>query len=540
MPRVTDLKIWIRLVGAIWLMLVIAWNGLIFWESSVNRQTAIDQAKQFSLSMHEATLAGLTAMMVTKNMSKREIFLDQVKQLSVIRDLKVAPGEAVTSTYLPDHPKDNVSLDTNEEQVLKTGNEYVSIQSDEKGEYLHVVRPARNMQNYLGKNCTKCHEAPEKAVLGIVSMKISLNHVNEAVTTQRTKSLLAATLLSIPLLIFIYIFIRNVVTKPLEKMTAGLSDIAHGEGDLTRRLEVRSQDEIGQASSVFNEMMAKFSALVRHVGESAAEVSGAARELSAGAGQVADRSHRQKDTSMAASGSVDKMVSSIGSIAQSTEEVHVQSRESLLRSEEGNRSLSQLIGEVSAVESTVNQIAGSVKEFVDSTRAIAGMTQQVKDIANQTNLLALNAAIEAARAGEQGRGFAVVADEVRKLAEKSASSASEIDAITRTLSGQSDDVQLSVQSGLTHLESSRRSMDTVASVLAEASGSVTQVGEGLDTIANATDEQRRVSQEVAASIESIVDMARENDEAIERTAAAARRLEDLASNLQGIVGRFKT
>jgi len=539
MAKIADLKIWVRLTAAIWVMLVLAWTSLIFWESYVNRTTAIEQAKGFSLSMHEATLAGLTGMMITGTVGQRDVFLDQIKQLSVIRDLQVVRGEAVTKMFGPGTAKDAHATDPVEDRVLATGEEFSQVQSDSKGEFLRVVRPAKAQKNYLGKDCLMCHQVPEGTVLGIVSMKISLDQVNAAVSAQRVKSLLAAVLLSIPLLAFIYLFVRNVVTTPLEHMVSGLRNIAKGEGDLTQRLEVRGGDEVGQAASAFNDMMAKIAALVRQVGESARQVSSAAHELVANSRQVADSSHRQNDTSTTAAASVEQMVSAIASIAQSTEAVHDQSRDSLRRSEEGNVSLSRLIGEVSVVETTVREIAESVQQFVDSTVAITNMTREVKDIADQTNLLALNAAIEAARAGEQGRGFAVVADEVRKLAEKSAGSASEIDAITRALTQRSDAVQRSIQNGLEHLASSQDSMEAVAMVLGEASGSVTRVGEGLDAIANATEEQRRVSGQVAANIESIASMARENNGAIEQTATAAQRLERLAAALQDTVGRFR-
>jgi methyl-accepting chemotaxis protein len=540
MVRIADLKIWLKLTVAIWLMLVLAWTALIFWESHVNRQTAIEQATEFSLSMHEATLAGLTGMMITGTVSQREVFLDQIKQLSIIRDLRVLRGEAVTKLFGPGTAKDNQAGDAVEQQVLSSGQGYSEVQSDASGEFLRVVRPAKASKSYLGKDCILCHQVPEGTVLGAVSMKISLDQVNRAVGAQRIKSLLAAILLSVPLLTFIYLFIRNVVTRPLDQMVAGLRNIAKGEGDLTQRLAVRGDDEIGEASLAFNEMMAKIALLVRQVSESAGEVSAAARELVSNARQVASSSHRQNDTSTSAAASVEQMVSAIASIAKSTEEVHEQSRDSLRRSEEGNNSLSRLIGEVGMVESTVREIAASVKQFVDSTVAITNMTREVKDIADQTNLLALNAAIEAARAGEQGRGFAVVADEVRKLAEKSAGSASEIDSITRALSQRSDAVQRSIQSGLDHLASSQNSMQSVSTVLGEASGSVTRVGLGLDAIAGATDEQRRVSGQVANNIESIAGMARENNDAIEQTASAAQKLEQLAVNLQDTVGRFKT
>jgi len=133
----------------------------------------------------------------------------------------------------------------------------------------------------------------------------------------------------------------------------------------------------------------------------------------------------------------------------------------------------------------------------------------------------------------------VVADEVRKLAEKSSRSASEIDAITETLSAQSVNVRRSIEEGLGHLASSQASVTNVADILQAANGSVTEVGHGLDAIAGATDEQRRVSGEVADSIEAIAAMARENNESVEQTASAAHSLEALADSLQNTVGRFK-
>jgi methyl-accepting chemotaxis protein len=537
--RIADMKIWVRLTAAIWLMLVIAWTSMILWESKVNRDTAIAQAKQFSLSMHEATLAGLTGMMITGTVGQREVFLDQIKQLSIIRDLKVIRGEGVIKTFGPGSTKENES-DAIEKQVLAEGKEYIDIQSDAQGEFLRVVRPALALKNYLGKDCLMCHQVPEKTVLGVVSMKVSLDNVNAAVSAQRIKSLLAAIAVSIPLLAFIYLFVSKVVTQPLDAMTAGLRAIASGEGDLTRRLEVKSQDEIGQASKVFNDMMANFAQLVRQVGDSASHVSGAAHELVTGAKQVANSSHQQYEKSRVVTAAVERMVSSIVEVAESTEHVHEQSRESQTRSREGTQTLDRLITEIGRVKSAVNEMAGAVNEFVSSTVSITNMTREVKDIADQTNLLALNAAIEAARAGEQGRGFAVVADEVRKLAEKSAASANEIDSITRTLNSKSDAVRQSIEGGLADIASSEKSLDAVASAINESNQSVEQVGVGLDAIAGATEEQRRVSTEAFTNIEAIAAMAHDNSDAVEQTAESAQRLENLATELQGTVGRFRT
>jgi methyl-accepting chemotaxis protein len=534
------MKIWARLTLVIALTLVAAWSTMVLWTSMANKETAVEQARQFSLSMHEATMAGLTGMMITGTVGQREVFLDQIKQLSIIRDLRVLRGEAVTKIFGPGTAAENAAPDAAETAALNSGKESFALESDAKGEYLRVVRPTLASKNYLGKDCTLCHQVPEGTPLGVVSMKISLDSVNSAVSAQRLSSILAAIGISVPLLLFIWLFIRNFVTRPLDSMVAGLRDIASGEGDLTRRLVIRSQDEIGEASSAFNSMMEKFGGLVRQVSESATNVSASARELSGSASQVAQSSSQQNAKSQAAAHAVELMADSIVAIAQSSEHVHDQSRESLQRSQQGNSSLSQLIGEIRDVEVTVNEIAESVNQFVHSTEAITAMTRQVKEIADQTNLLALNAAIEAARAGEQGRGFAVVADEVRKLAEKSSASANEIDAVTRTLAEQSETVQRSIGNGLAHIASSQKSLNTVASVLSEASSSVTEVDRGMDEIAKATEAQRRTSNEVTSNIEAIANMAQQNEASIEQTAAAAQHLEHLAAELQNTVSRFKT
>ena len=311
------------------------------------------------------------------------------------------------------------------------------------------------------------------------------------------------------------------------------------DGDLSVRAKVYGHDEIGQATTAFNGLIDGFSNIIRQVLANSDTVSGTAAQLTQSSLRISQSSRAQSEAAASTAAAVEQITVSINSVAANTEDVRKLSEQSLSQTQQGNQSVTAMISEIQRVQDAVNQIAGSVKEFVDSTRAIAGMTQQVKEIADQTNLLALNAAIEAARAGEQGRGFAVVADEVRKLAEKSAQSANEIDRVTNSLNQKSNHVEATVQTGLRSLQETQAQVERVSAVLTEAGEAVSRSSHGVNDIAASVGEQSLASSEIARNVEHIAQMSEENHAAVESNTHGIESLEQLANELQAAVSRFK-
>jgi len=335
-------------------------------------------------------------------------------------------------------------------------------------------------------------------------------------------------------------FLARAIRKPLAELEGSMRQLASGEGDLTRRLPIEAENEVGRIARSFNGFVGDLDGTVKRVHEIADQLNRASLSLGGQIEQVTGSTRAQSEAAASIAAEIEQLTTSIATVAESAGQVRHLSDRSLAASDGSRQQLDRQIEQLARLETAVGEIAASVADYIASTQTISRLTGEVRDIANQTNLLALNAAIEAARAGEQGRGFAVVADEVRKLAEKSAGSASEINAVTQTINSKSAMLEGVVQEGLRALAASRESLDAVAGGLREGQQTVSDAHRGIDEITDSVVEQRTASQDIAVNVEKIARLADDNDGSVHKAARAVHEFEALSAALQQAVGHFRT
>ncbi|CAG21206.1 methyl-accepting chemotaxis protein [Photobacterium profundum] len=327
--------------------------------------------------------------------------------------------------------------------------------------------------------------------------------------------------------------------RDLSRVSDALAEIATGEGDLTQRLEPRSDDEVGQLAINFNRFVGNMHGMVSRLSEVSASLN---QQSHITASQAEERStriqHQQDEINMVAT-AINEMAAATQEIASNADNTAKTSGETVAVSEHGatqvkqsQQSISSLAGEVE----TATQVIGELNTHAQSINTILSTIQ---GIAEQTNLLALNAAIEAARAGEQGRGFAVVADEVRVLSQRTHASTQEIQQMIETLQ-QTTGRAVGIMEDSRHLaETSVDDANSASASLSQINTAVTNISDMATQIASAAEEQSSVTAEITRNTEGIRDVSNELAVEADQAAQQAAELSNLSHELQQEINRFK-
>jgi len=368
----------------------------------------------------------------------------------------------------------------------------------------------------------------------LIPMNIIQDPVDNAVFTT------SMTVLVILLIIAAVIFwATQMISKPISELTHVMQKIATGDGDLTKKIDINRTDEVGQLASHMNSFIAKLHTLLLKTASQAEQVGVASEHLSQVSYETNSEIQQEKEQVDSVSTAVTEMASTVLEISRNAQETNSAAEEVQSLTKVGTDisneaqtamiSLASHIGEASQIVSGLEQESGNIGAVVDV----------INSIADQTNLLALNAAIEAARAGEQGRGFAVVADEVRSLASRTQESTDDIRNMITKLQQIAQQASTMMQEGKAQAESSVTQTQDVLASLTAISNSVTVVQDQSHQIATATEQQTLVAEDINSSLNAINDLVNNTSEHANELASEASDLNNLASGLNESVNQFK-
>jgi len=328
------------------------------------------------------------------------------------------------------------------------------------------------------------------------------------------------------------------ITRPLDLFSSEFKSM-EANNDLTTRVDEERQDEIGDLGKCVNTFIVKLHDILAQVARTAEEVARASEEISSSAARQAQGVETQKDQTTQVATAMQQMSSTVLQVSENSNKAAQAAQETAETARGGGMIVEETLGKMRTIAASVQGTANKMEELGKSSDQIGRIAGVIDDIADQTNLLALNAAIEAARAGEQGRGFAVVADEVRKLAERTTTATKEIAQMIKTIQNETKTAVTAMESGTRQVEDGVRSTARAGDSLKQIIHTAEQVGEMITHIATAATEQSSASEEINQSLDQIATLVRDSATGAQDAAKACKDLSGLALDLQNIVSKFK-
>ncbi|MHB0850671.1 methyl-accepting chemotaxis protein [Stutzerimonas nitrititolerans] len=374
--------------------------------------------------------------------------------------------------------------------------------------------------------------------LGVLEVAMDRSHYADALADMRNTALIVAGI-AIALGLLVAALVARGIVRPIRVAVDAMRDIAAGEGDLTRRLEERGRNEVAELGQAFNQFAEKVRRLVSEVAGSTSQVAAAAEEMSAITDEfnrdVAQQRHEIEQVATA----MNEMTATVQDVARNAAQAAASAQAADREAQQGQQVVHETVSSIESVSVEVEHTASAIQRLEADSQSISAVLEVIRGVAEQTNLLALNAAIEAARAGEQGRGFAVVADEVRTLASRTQQSTLEIQQVIEQLQSGARNAAEVMHRGRAQVDSSVLQAQQAGSSLTSITSAVASISDMNVQIASAAEQQSAVSDEISQNVVNINQVADRVTEAAGQTAQASSQLAHLAAGLQSLVGQFK-
>ena len=405
---------------------------------------------------------------------------------------------------------------------------------------LTIDDAALMMQNGPGKKIMDALRVTLNEIIDAEEVLIGVRGAEQETTALFAESIaVIGTLIAIILGAAVAFFVSRGITVPLNATNNMLKDIAEGEGDLTIRVPVNTKDEIGDLGNNFNAFIAKLQGIIGEIAGATSQLAAASEEMAAITEQTSSGVENQKNETIQVASAITEMTATVQEVANNAESASSSAADADSEAKAGNEVVTLTVQAITELAQEVERSATVIEKLKGDSENIGTVLDVIKGIAEQTNLLALNAAIEAARAGEQGRGFAVVADEVRTLAQRTQESTAEIENLINAL-------QTGAEEAVTVMSQSRERAGSTVEQAIHAGESLSSITRAVGTIlqlntqiATAAEEQTSVSEEINRNVINIQNISEQTATGAEQTASASGELARLGEQLQSLVGQFK-